>query len=271
MSPLPIVLAIGDHRRQEFISVMGWLQERARVVCLRAAHQLADRSFKISAPPLLIVWLQSFASEFFEADRKAVAHTFPGVNMVCVHAAFAEGETRTGKPLAGVQRWPFHGWRGRLEPLWRIACHESRRDDAAATRVASRNSIHVGVYSGSRGMNSVLCEAVRCLGFETSALATSFGSPHPRSSVHEGDPQTSDFQVAIWEDSRDPRSELTGIVEFVEAVDPRPVIAITGFPRWQDADRVAASGVRHILGKPFQLPELAFHLDHWAIPNDCGK
>ena len=58
---------------------------------------------------------------------------------------------------------------------------------------------------------------------------------------------------------------MLSAADLVSAIDPCPVIAIASFPRWQDARQLAESGVRHLMGKPFNLAELACYLDGLAV------
>ena len=175
MIRLPTVLTIGDERRQEFVSIMAWLQRRASVICGRTPQQVAAAPLAESEPPALVVWLQSFAGEFSAADADAVARKLPDVQMVCVYAAFAEGETRTGRPLPGIPRFPFYCWAARLERLWRFVCPPSSQAGNGAvpnlSQIASRrHQIRVGVYSGAREMQALLCEALGCLGYDARPL-----------------------------------------------------------------------------------------------------
>ena len=269
MIPRPIVLTVGDDRRQEFVPVMAWLRQRASVICWPNAQQTATTTLEQSAPPALVIWLQSFSGEFTQADGDAVAAKWPGVNMVCAYAAFAEGETRTGKPLSGVQRFPWYGWAARMEPLWRIACPENDSPEQIIPP-ASRSAFRVGVYSGAQDMKTVLCEALCALGYDACPLPVVIDQPsrHTLGGAVSG---LANIAVAIWEESRDPRALMLNVADFASAVAPCPVVAITGFPRWQDAQQLAACGVNHLLGKPFHLAELAYHVDALAAARDAAR
>jgi hypothetical protein len=265
--PPPDVVTIGDERRAEFAGLLAWLRRRARVVCCRVCSQLAEVIRAETPRPVLIVWLQSLAGEFCQMDCAALAGQFPGVNMVCAYAACAEGETRTGKPLRGVQRFPALGWASRLEPLWRIAGRRRNAGFPSAT-IAVRggtsrddcrgHSLVVGVYSAAPEMQVVLCDALRALNFNAQPVECS-----PHSSGNRFDSFAQDavaaagFNAAIWDDSPHPRRVKLNLMQFAAAVAPRPVLAIVGFPRWQDAEQFAYASVRHVLGKPLNLAELA--------------
>jgi hypothetical protein len=63
------------------------------------------------------------------------------------------------------------------------------------------------------------------------------------------------FTAGLWDARSGDETEWSQIRRFATAIEPSPVIVIQGFPRRDEYERAASSGIG-VLAKPFQLPDL---------------
>ncbi|MEM8681714.1 MAG: hypothetical protein AAGF97_20385, partial [Planctomycetota bacterium] len=99
-----------------------WADDSLEAVSLATLEELASMQ-QLRRPPRFVVLLQSRPGQFLHGELEALQRALPDTNWLCVVGSFAEGETRSGQPLPGIDRvyWSAAIDRfTRLRELWEV-------------------------------------------------------------------------------------------------------------------------------------------------------
>jgi len=223
---------------------------------LRAESRLVDCG---SQSPELIVICQSRPGTVSKSLVEHLRLAVPLAGIVALAGSWCEGETRTGRPLPGVDRLYWYEfpawWRRQLSLRAAGRCPEWARaapmHDSEPGRPRPRRTIVI-IQTNIRETAEALSDALTRAGF-----ATAWQRGNRPSTVIRG------ASAAIWIGGQlndHEAKELRALcLSFTTA--QRRVIALLDFPRRDRVDRAMEVGAAAVLGMPWRNADLIGTLD----------
>jgi hypothetical protein len=99
----------------DFAEAVQWLERQAKCrFFLEPAAALHDLHPANGSPPSAMILLQTRSGQFRDAVVEQLYSAAPLTPLVGLCGPWCEGESRSGRPLAGVTRIPLRAWRERL-------------------------------------------------------------------------------------------------------------------------------------------------------------
>ncbi len=260
------VLFIGDIGCDEFRPTVRWLRSRSHLTSARGVteswHLLAG-----GLDPLLVVLAQSYPGQYSSETVERLRLQKPLAGLVQLIGAWSDGETCSGRPVAGVTRVHWHRWRPWFEaewerwrqhrcPVWGLAPAASDEELFAwqVRQFAGYKNTFVDIVSACDETARALADMVSAAGFTSHVAALSELTVRNSRSL------------VVWDDAIAARREPVPLRQVVHRVAPTPVIALLSFARLTDLEDAAESGAAEVLSKPFALADLAWLLCQ-HIPN----
>jgi hypothetical protein len=284
------ILLIGDARRAEFAWPISWLGQRALLTCVESPGS-AMKSH-ISLAPEVVLFVQSWPGQWHDDDVRVVHERWPLARLMALVGDWCASEGRTGRICQGVwrvnwcdvaRRWGSSpdGWWNLprlatgLELLeWRL--RETTWSPVAQCRSPVARFPGIGNRRGGgdasncgMGRGWIVIAARSWQAFDALADACALAG-YPSAWQRPGEPMSfSETAAGIW-DAHDGRNESwSGLEQFVRHCRPARVIALMGFPRGDDWQRVDHLGAT-LLAKPFELPDLWHELQGAAQGRSLG-
>lgn len=258
-----LVMTVGDNTRDEFAEVIQWLSARSRLLACHSADDCMKYLGVTADVRALVVWLQSYPGQFCAADLAKIRSVHPVPEMACVYGAISEGELRTGRPLPGIARIPWYTWESRMHALWQrpeshlgaITEKAGKLESPTAPRPLPANLV-----AGQPG-GAVLGVASACQETAARIILACETAGHVGQWIDHDRMRLSPVDIAIWDDSSDPRHAMISIEALATAVTPAPIIATMSFPRVDDYRRLKRFGAHFVLGKPFMIEDLLWQIE----------
>jgi hypothetical protein len=204
--------------------------------------------WQAEAAPRWIYLLCERRGVFAQAEVEALHRAWPLARLIAVCGSWCEGEPRTGKPLAGVQRAYGHQFLARASAAgasdfagWRLP-RTATPIDVSLQRVGfAPLSAKIGIIAQTRADFSALADAVEALGC--------VAQWHRRGPLSEAD-----IAAILWNG----RSLDDAAVRDLRAASEfrKPLIALLDSPRSHDIERANACGAAAVVSKPFLLGDL---------------
>lgn len=230
-----------------------------------AKQAIVDSTRRLSPPPDLLLLAQSRPHAIAAAQVASLRRLAPLATIVVILGDWCAGEERSGVPIAGVVRVPWHRfapqWQRHLEcwsegqcSVWQLpstSTDEERllwntqRTRANGSGLKKRNGdeqITVAIQRRS-GKDDWLSAVCRAAGWRV------IDGPTQRA------PGTSQFALGVWQTDRLDPADLTPLRKMVRAVAPAPVIVIAGHLRPEHVEQVAAAGGSCVLATPLEVDE----------------
>ncbi len=251
----PSVLLIGDAEHHELRPAKRWLQSHVRL-------QLADSVAQVLAlaPPYVADWqtivlAQTRPGQFSLRDVERLSHIVPLAHFVALLGSHCEGETRSGQPWPGVVRVYWHQWLvrceaelvSRIEPTsWQLprTSSEVERTQCLLQRAAARHDGLLAIYTRKAVLFDALAAACRRVGY------TSVWCVREQRRIVEG------AVAAIWDAETADEASVQQLARITRHLGTTPVVAVMGFPRFDQVQRLLSSGVASVVSLPLQLPDL---------------
>jgi CheY-like chemotaxis protein len=188
----------------------------------------------------------------------------PLARVVAVLGSWCEGELRSGRPLAGVRRVPWHAWPLRVArelSAWRAG----RGGTWALPATAAEEELLLeadGLAGQPRSRVPGRPIAVRTPDGAFAACLVEELARHGRPAIFlpSGRQAVAEQFSALVDDLRLPADSLE-LSSLYRAWRPRPIMALADFPRPRDDERLARAAGAMLLAKPVDLDELASHLN----------
>lgn len=233
----------------------------------------------VPLPPELVLLAQPRPDATLAAQVERLREVAPLARVIVIAGTWCEGELRTGAPPAGVVRLYWYDfaawWRAALgayqaggAPAWSEPLDDVRAGQAT-TPVYPRLSNADGNGSTERG--AIAVDAVDFAVFETLAAALApYGwrsewQPRHRPELH----REGNYAAAIWDGGQLSDGELAALAAFAERVrESNPtaaVIVLLDFPRVEHLPAARAAGASVVLGKPYQVTQLANELARLVV------
>ncbi len=97
-------LIVGSYEQSEFAAALTGLAQRRRLTFTPTVAAAVETLVAGVTSPRLIVLLQSWPGQWPAADVAALRRAAPLARVAAILGSWCEGETRTGRPLAGAVR-----------------------------------------------------------------------------------------------------------------------------------------------------------------------
>lgn len=251
----PAVQIIGDVDCADFREAIALLQSQSRVVV------------SADARPELIVVAQSRPDSITSAQVEPFRHWTPLAGMITLLGTWCEGETRTGRPLPGVERIYWYQfpawWRRQLQRLGEQRCPDwalpanfgLRISDCGLRRERHSSRPHRGLVvlrTDRRDNADALADVLHHAGYATTWQR------------HNRAPTTTRGVLAgIWDGGQLSETEAAELSSFHAqmAHDGAPVVALFDFPRRDRVDRARQCGAVTVVGKPWSNTDLVATLE----------
>jgi hypothetical protein len=238
--------------RCEFAAVVDRLADETHLAvfeCVRRAIESSD-----ARDPEMIVLGQSYRGEVSQEQLSLLRRRFPISRIICLLGSWSEGETRSGTPLPGLERWYAHQFLDRLITESSVdrrlnlpitASNEERWLSVAAhRRPAFSDGLLVVVMSHDASLADAISSAC-----QTSGLTTLCTTPDSLLQSHGPTLVVYDAQPDFARRAH----EIRGIKQRMPDAD---ILALIDFPRIEERHQVLDLGATEILSKPFVVDHL---------------
>jgi DNA-binding NarL/FixJ family response regulator len=241
------------------------MRAQCRVVCAATAAEAGNLLPHETTPPELIVVAQVRPAEYRLDDLERLRRRAPLAPVVLLLGPWSEGEMRSGEPLTGVVRVHWHHWLPRFgrQVQWiakgvcsswalpptatdeeRLLWSESKGPDFVRNR-PPREGV-VAIVAERSEAAEWLAEACTALGLR--AIRAVLGC---RSVL--------DVAAVIW-DMAPGAGDAAELAALTEKFGKAPIVALCGFARPADRERLLAAGAAAVLSKPLALDDLDWEL-----------
>lgn len=265
------VLVIGDASPAEFQPALDWL--RAFTSTLHfvrdgadvEAWRLSERAFV----PQFVLFLQDRPGEIVQSLVERVLERWPLAASVVLLGSWCEGEMRTGRPLAGVARLPWHRWEAAFAQFfecpqdddhpWRLPRTRTLAEELLAVADEPTRLVEpAGIASSHRPLIAVAAAESDAFDSLRFALVTAgYAVARLRSSATR---EIEGASAVIWDEPGWARDDLADLRQCIELNRGTPVIAILGMLRWEEWLAVRSWGAAVVIAKPLRVPDLLWHL-----------
>lgn len=251
----PPVLLVGDIDFHEFDATVQWLRAHTQLDALHTVSEALGLFARQQSFWHTVLIAQSRPGQFAQRDVQRLSAALPLAHFVAVLGSCCEGESRSGRPWPGVVRVYWHQFVARAESelrfdavptswqLQRTASDAERIDHSLRTRPEQGEGL-VAIRANDALIYGALASACRVAGYSSTWLTTD------RPAGADG------AAVLLWHCQPSARGECESWERIVTQARPVPVVALMGFPRHDDVQRLTCAGVAAVLSLPLLLPDL---------------
>ena len=255
---------LGDAAHADFAEVVDAVRTGTqRTVFFADARDATAAASADFPPPELIIIAQSRPGTISLSNVESLRRRFPLPGVISLLGSWCEGESRTGRPIPGVERFYWHefpGWWQRQ--MARRAA--GRCADWARLGTVDKASRPYLQNDEKEPRGLVVINTPR---WETAdALADLLQSAGYASVWHLNGrpaPQVRGAVAGIWEGGQMDDHEADDLASFCGQLsrDAAPVVALLDFPRHDGVERARRLGAAAVLGKPWMNAELVAALE----------
>lgn len=244
------VLLTGDVRHRDFHAAVDWLASHTQLVRQTDLEETARQLQNIRPAPRLIVVAQSRPGQFSARQIELLHRAAPLARLICLLGSWCEGETRSGRPWPGVERFYWHEFPHRIDAILGASTRLPRTASAAerllAIRLGSDTPLRglAGICSPSRSDYLALADTCQSWGFSTLWFSRRWPV------LAEG------VELLLWDGASGNAAEAGALCGLVEQISPAAVAALLTFPRLDDVARMRQAGADAVFTKPFLNEEL---------------
>ncbi len=257
----PGILLIGDHQHRELAEPVAWLSRHTQLtLAASVAHGLqAGPHFQG------VVLAQTRPGQIAGSDVDRISQAYPLARLIALLGSWCEGETRTGKPWPGVTRVYWHQWRAGCDrelrfggdpTAWQLprTSTEVERALYALLRPPPSAAGKLAVFTRRASLYRALSDACTMAGYQTTWIRRS------------QDSHASHSTAILWDGGAGEEHDFAQLQELVAVAAPARVVALMGFPRFDDVQRARLCGAADLLAVPLQLPDLWSVLQRLTSP-----
>jgi hypothetical protein len=249
------VLLVGAIDFHEFRPAVRWLRTHTRLDEARTVAAALDKAERRQAGWHTAIVAQSRPGECSQRDVDRLSHAMPLTHLVALLGSCCEGESRSGRPWPGVVRVYWHQFVARAASalrsdvaatawqLQRTATDAERVDHALQSPPPAATGL-IAVCTPQAVFFDALASACRVAGYSTAWVTA--GAPLPVAGA----------AAVLWHGQLRAASDLQRLRDVVSRALRAPVVALLGFPRYDDVRRARAAGAAAVLPLPLLLPDL---------------
>src|SRR5262249_25468772 len=235
------ILAIGDLTVPEFQGAAESLTRHGALTALDVAAALTATSEGFA--PAVVVVAQRWPGQFAASQMNALRRAAPLARFVSLLGAWLEGETRTGQPLAASRRVYWHRWddfsrwldEGLVNSWSAWSLPSTATDDErlllaagfepADSSIGAIAPLLIAIVARGRDTYQSLADICAQRGWQT----VWFRNVENETSL--------DPDVVLLDATNGSEADLTTLIRLGAAARRPPIIALLGFPRFEDASR----------------------------------
>ncbi len=238
------VLALGDFSHPE-------LREAYETVANSPIATTVSNEANAGSSVDLVLVFQSRPGRVAPALVKTLRSKYPLAGMTTVLGTWCEGENRSVRPSAGIERlywYQFSAWWQTVAQDWRAGRPTSWQHPSDA----SRNMALLG--EGWIAVDAPDADAAEALLTGCDSLdATAVWTPRWRTR-----PLGSKVLAGVWIGGQFNSAEESDVAAFRDWLSDRtPLVVLLDFPRRDRVDQARKLGATTVLGKPWRLEQLA--------------
>jgi CheY-like chemotaxis protein len=251
------IVFLGNRQYPDFRQAVDDLHAAGAIV-IPAELDAPAGSKPAAEPPDLIILGQIRPGPLHADAVRQFQRAWPLAPVVVLLGSWCEGETRAGTALPGTTRVYWRDWPGfwseqrrrverGLTPAWSLpaaATDEERLLWQTPCAGARRARLRVGLHSRNSDILQLVDDVARRVGWQTVRLPAVPAAP------------LESVDVAVWDVDILDDSSAAELQQFVGLVRPTPVVALLGFARREDQQRLLSCGASAVLGKPFEVDAL---------------
>jgi hypothetical protein len=251
----PAVLLVGDGAHAEFTACVDWLRDHTELTVIVSIPEVLSRLS--DEPPCwdVVILAQSRPGQLTLKSVEQLTRTLPLTPFVALLGSCCEGETRSGKPWPGVMRLFWHQWLARVPgemqggdvpATWHLpkTSSDAERVDYALRSRPARSQGLIVICTPDALFFQALDVACRTVGYETTWL---------RDPTEDG---PANGQAVLWHCTGAEDQTFSQIREARKRWCRGPLVALCGFPRYDQVQRARACGAAAVVSLPFLLPDL---------------
>ena len=265
----PHVLYIGDRAALDFLPARRRLAaEAARGLCsftdvddsTSALNALIRQGHDQLDPADVLILTQLRPGELNDSQVNELRRHAPLAAMVVLCGAWCEGEARSGHPVPGIAhvawhqfaaRWVRHrtAWQqGRpmewaLPATWREEERLLHLQTSLEASTQELSEVTIVLAESTQQGDDWLASAAQAQGWRL-VHSLQLCDPPPASAI------------GLWQTDELDSVRLDQLRGFVDHVRPFPVIALSGFPRPEDDQRIRSVGAHSLIAKPLLVEDL---------------
>lgn len=257
----------------EFTALLRYLSTHAEP-CWYAGFEDLLTLDALRNPPHRVVLLQSRASQFAQAHFDVAQRVIPETKWLAVIGSYAEGETRSGEPLVGIER--VH-WTAAVDRFARLCELHDEPSDLSSVQPRSLGGnpgqivalnqgprpfpYRLGVVAASNRLAGPVIDACVAAGFCGEQLSPDrlASKPSPELAAR--------LSLCIWVNECARGRRPMPLQAVAASLAPCPILVLSNFVRWQDREAFLRRGAIEVLARPFLLEDLVGQIGRLARPS----
>jgi CheY-like chemotaxis protein len=263
---------LGDWQTAEFESAAALVRSLCRVTALASPREAAQWRAEGDSPdaldPDLVVIALASPGQFPAETVDALRAQLPLTPIVAITGAWCDGELRSGSPWPGVVRVAWHQWSERF-PTEAAALSAGRSSAWSLPGTATaeeRLLFSAGAAMPSADMPSNPLGLVAIVSDERESADWLLGVCRARGwpavwmprweATRAGGIAIDGLALVVWDVGLITSDAVTAFERLMPRFGGAPVLAVVGFLRPEDVDRLVAAGVAAVMSKPLLTAEI---------------
>ena len=265
-------LLVGSTEHPEFATARQWLNEHLELATAPDVERALEQ-LRAADDPHVILLVQARRDTISQLQIEQLHRAAPLARLVGLLGSWCEGEVRSGRPWTGVKRIYWHQWTPQLlattdngpDPDRLVGPWNLPRTATSAEHLLQFRREHRRSPGGIIGIS-----ALSFSDFDTLADVCRVGG---FSALWLKDPETIHLRglsAILCSGGTSHGHDLHRIEELIQQFSGLPVVAVLGYPRLEDRQRVLAAGAAGLLSKPYLVDDLLVKLNQ-AIDASCSR
>ena len=249
-------LLVGNAEHPEFDYALCWLRAHLELTVSTGVN-LALQHLHLNEDPQLILLVQSRRNQIAQREIEQLHRAAPLARLVGLLGSWCEGEVRSGEPWRGVKRIYWHQWAPQFIDLASDRQqHRAKLWGLPRTTTAAERLLRSQEHDKTPQSEFIGISALSLIDFETMADAC---QTRGWSTVWLTDPHTThcgDLSAILFNGGTSHRQDLRRVKQLAHQFPGLPLVAVVGYPRLDDQQRLLAAGACQMVSKPYLLDEL---------------
>lgn len=223
----------------------------------------------LRSPPDYVLLLHSRVNQFAQGDVDVARRVLSDAKWLGVIGSHAESESRSGRPLRGIERVHWTASIDRFARLDYASCEaESPASDGNPTeQVMALNAgprpfpYRIGVVAASDRVAAPVLDACAAAGFCVERLSAERLKGRPHADL------VASLDLCIWLDESTLGRNSPPLQAVASTLAPCPILVLSDFVRWEDRQEFVRQGASDVLARPFILEDLVSKIGRLARPS----
>jgi hypothetical protein len=209
----------------------------------------------------LVVLCESWPGQFAADKIDALRRMAPLARFWRLLGAWCEGERRSGHPPPGCSSTYWHQWPAQFA----LASSDTRHDRVAGwylpqTITADERTLVEADVPIEPRSGVVVVRADRMSSAEALADACRLGGYEPRLASTRDTIAVPDAIAVVWDADPQQAGDANCVERLKSEAGGAPILAVIGFPRPDQAERLSSAGIAGVVSKPYRVRELLWQI-----------